>query len=283
MPPDIIEADDMVSVGDLTQSTWGRDIGSTVQGSNEKHSKSDNKFEKSSMCEKSYPLVTISNDRLPASDEERSVIERKSLTSNNDTLTENEDDASYTELTVGENTVRSILEAKATLKRHASRLGVQSLFNRRSEATIKTLQSGDARVDDCISIGSDTKASIDDAKQTLKDHATYLGVKELMNDGEISIKTVKSDDGSECSDQTFDVWGIIDDCKFCVGISSGRGNIKMSNEHQSAKRVNGSSKSRQLFMSDESMRCDSSVDTDYYSVESSVEGKLATHSGSRTV
>mmetsp|Transcript_33467 Transcript_33467/g.48469 ORF Transcript_33467/g.48469 Transcript_33467/m.48469 type:complete len:804 (-) Transcript_33467:158-2569(-) len=278
VPPEIIEADDLVSVGDLTlNTTWDRDIVSIVQGDNEKNS---SRVDKSSRRCTGEESDSLSNHMLSADVDETSVLEcTKSLPSINGALKDFEDGGSCTELTVGENTVRSILEAKATLKRHASRLGVKSLLNGRSEATIMTLQTEDVGDDDCITIGSDTKASIEGAKQTLKDHAKNLGVKELMNDGEVSIKTIKSDDESDCSDDMFGVWDIVDDCNFCAGISSVMWDVEARNKQQSTKRRKGASISKR---SHDSSSLDS-TSTEYFSADSDGKRKQSNHSGSRTV
>mmetsp|Transcript_2787 Transcript_2787/g.4351 ORF Transcript_2787/g.4351 Transcript_2787/m.4351 type:complete len:742 (+) Transcript_2787:256-2481(+) len=281
VPPEIIEAGDLDSVGDLTlNTTWDRDISSVVQGGNEKFS---NKVDKSSRRCTGEESDTLSNDMLSADVDEPIVFERtKSLPSINGTLTDYEDGGSCTELTVGENTVRSILEAKATLKHHASRLGVKSLLNGGSEATIRTLQffqSEDVGDNDCITIGSDTKASIEDAKETLKDYAKTLGVKELMNDGEVSIKTIKSDDESDCSDDIFGVWDIVDDRNFCAGISSVMWEVEPRKKQRSTKRRKDASISKK---SHDSTSIDS-TSTEYFSADSDGKRKQSNHSGSRTV
>ena len=71
---------------------------------------------------------------------------RKSITNNSKTDESNSvvsDESSYAEMTLGDETVTSILRAKETLHKYASHLGVNTLLNGDEEATIATMATKD--------------------------------------------------------------------------------------------------------------------------------------------
>ena len=150
--------------------------------------------------------------------------ERKSKSSNarqdSDSVT---CEASYTEITIGDDTVKSILEAKETLRKYASNLEVKSLLNSDAEATIATLITRDTQGntidndDFDYSIGSDTKASIERAKNTLKTHAHRVG-KGIVENDEVLIRDIESDDES-CHRENDDsmINYLLDSYEFCTG------------------------------------------------------------------
>jgi len=196
IPDEIYASDGTDSMEDLTYTSWVRDSGNQSVASDHR-----------STAESDYPSAAESDSDSTAK-----------ITSDGDFYMDNDEDSSYAEITIGDQTMKSIRRAQDTLRKHSSEEEAVPFVNKESQANITLSPSKDQltssdnldRLSDCDSIESVKKA-----KQTLRDHSQNLGFN-VADDDLVTIRTVVSIDESKAGNANIFTY-LIDTYEVCTG------------------------------------------------------------------